>query len=194
MGVEIMSDGLAWAIIILVPTAFILIIVYAVNKSSKDKIIVSEASKNLFATYDKVIVLSENIINGIFTYVAFDNKNRKLIIQLYNTAIKYIDYDKIVGVELIEDGSTSLSFGNIIGGSILAGEAGAIIGGMNRKETVSNLSIKISLNDFNTPSYELIMFTGVKVKKSEKVYIESIKHSNEIIDTIKYIINNKQKI
>lgn len=194
MGVEIMSDGLAWAIIILVPTAFILIIVYAVNKSSKDKIIVSEASKNLFATYDKVIVLSENIINGIFTYVAFDNKNRKLVIQLYNTAIKYIDYDKIVGVELIEDGSTSLSFGNIIGGSILAGEAGAIIGGMNRKDTVSNLSIKISLNDFNTPSYELIMFTGVKVKKSEKVYIESIKHSNEIIDTIKYIINNKQKI
>ncbi len=194
MGVEIMSDGLAWAIIILVPTAFILIIVYAVNKSSKDKIIVSEASKNLFATYDKVIVLSENIINGIFTYVAFDNKNRKLIIQLYNTAIKYIDYDKIVGVELIEDGSTSLSFGNIIGGSILAGEAGAIIGGMNRKETVSNLSIKISLNDFNTPSYELIMFTGVKVKKSEKVYIESIKHSNEIMDTIKYILNNKQTI
>lgn len=189
-----MSDGLAWAIIILVPTAFILIIVYAVNKSSKDKIIVSEASKNLFATYDKVIVLSENIINGIFTYVAFDNKNRKLIIQLYNTAIKYIDYDKIVGVELIEDGSTSLSFGNIIGGSILAGEAGAIIGGMNRKETVSNLSIKISLNDFNTPSYELIMFTGVKVKKSEKVYIESIKHSNEIMDTIKYILNNKQTI
>lgn len=191
-----MDTGLffAWAIIILVPTAFILIIVYAVNKSSKDKIIVSEASKNLNAIYDKVILLSENLINGIFTYVAFDNTNRKLIIQLYNTAIKYIDYDKIVGVELIEDGSTSLSFGNIIGGSILAGEAGAIIGGMNRKDTVSNLLIKISLNDFNTPSYELVMFAGVKVKKSDKIYVESIKHSNEVIDTIKYILNNKQTI
>ena len=65
---------------------------------------------------------------------------------------------------------------------------------MNRKDTVSNLSIKISLNDFNTPSYELVMFSGVKLKKSDKVYIETLKHSHEIIDTIKFILNNKQTI
>ena len=132
-----MNNGLAWVIIIGIPLLFIGIIIYAIDASDKNKKIVSESSKKLIDEYDKVVVLNDVIMNnGIFPYVAFDNKNKKIAIQQRTFPLKEINYNNIVGVEIIEDGSSSLSFGNIIAGSMLAGEAGAIIGGMNKKSTV----------------------------------------------------------
>ncbi|GEM_PF-4227025 len=164
------------------------------DKANTDKTTVTKTTSQMMANYDKVIVLNDSIDNGIFPYVAFDNKNKKVTIQQSTLPIKEINYDDIMGIELIEDGSTSLSYGNIIGGSILAGEAGAIIGGMNKKDTVNYLSSKISINDFQNPSYEIIMIRGAKIKKSDKAYTVSIQKLTEVMDTIKYIINNKQTI
>lgn len=184
-------------LIIIVVSFFAFIFKKAKENEQKDKEFIS----NTIATTtpagikcDKIIVLNETVVNNEFPYVAFDNNSKNVAIKKRTIPIKYINYDDIVGIELVEDGTTSLSFGNIVGGSLIAGGAGAVIGGMNKKDAVSNLTIKFSLNDFNNPSYEIDMIKGVKIKKSDKRYMNSLKAANAVVDTVKYIINNKQKI
>ena len=166
-------------------------------KVKNNEEVIKDKLKNI-TQYDKIIDLKIRAINQNCNYVAFDNKNKKIIIenkQNYSdiniNEIYNINYDDIVGVELIENGTSVISFGNIIGGSILAGDAGAIIGGMSRKNLCNNILIKISVNDFNTPYKIITIIKEFNIELKSNQYNIYKNRATEIIETIKYIINNK---
>mgnify|MGYP000947692748 CR=1 FL=1 len=159
-----------------------------VNNRKIETEIVSKKISELNNIFDKVILLG---FDYTLKYVGFNNADRTITINDNVLSEKIIKYDDIVRVELIINGRTSMSMSNVIGGAILAGETGAIIGAMNKKEITTSKFIKFSLNDFNNPSYEIdLLNTG----KTLGVDINLNSEIEKLMDTIKFIINNKQTI
>lgn len=174
-------------IIICFIVAMFCIILLIADSKDKDKSIkaVSIKSNELRCRFDKIILLGFESSNGVLNYVGFDNKNKSLAIKSKGYSEKIIRYDDITKIELIENGKTSMSISNIIGGAVLAGSAGAIIGAMNKNEKIVSRRLKFSLNDFNNPSYELNLIDN---GKTYEYRIDLILETNKLIDTIKYII------
>lgn len=189
-----MDSGMIGAILaIIFGVAILLLVLKMLLNISNAREIYKEESEKIKNNYDKTIPYGSCIVQGKVPFVSFDNTNKELIINNHTNIEKHIKYENIVGVELIENGKASLSFGNIIGGSILAGDAGAVIGGMNKKNIVNSIKVKLSLNDFNEPSYEietLFMYpSGLDSK--EQAIIDNRNAAQQIIDTLKFVINNK---
>lgn len=150
-------------------------------------------SEKLKSEYDKLIVLGCDSKSQI-GYVGFSNIKREIKIKPTMLSEYIIKYDDIVGIELIENGKTTLCVGNIIGGAVLAGGVGAILGGINKKQEITSMQVKFSIEDFFNPSYSLEMLNnGLRLNNSTKE--ENIKNirldATQIIDTVKYIIGNK---
>ncbi|MPM02480.1 hypothetical protein SDC9_48729 [bioreactor metagenome] len=149
---------------------------------------INKVIDNLKNTYDKVIPLGYR--NDELSYVGFNNKTRCITIKTKGTN-NTINYNDIVKVELIENGRTTMSIGNVIGGAVLAGGTGAIIGAMNKNEKIISRKVKFSLDNFDNPSYEInLLDTG----KTAECGIDIIAEANKLMDTVKYIVDNKQKI
>ncbi len=151
-----------------------------------------ESIKNI-NSFDKICNLNfEQVINSTKymdeIYLGFNNMNKQIVYN-NNLNTKLINYNDIIEVELIDDNSSIMSTASIITGAVIASGVGAILGGMNKKEVCKELSIKISINNFAKP-FEIIPLVS-HVYKGSAEYSDAIKISLEIIETIKYIINNK---
>lgn len=138
--------------------------------------------------YDKVIPLG--VKNEQLNYAGFNNKTRNITFKINNEETK-INYGDIVKAELIENGKTTMSVGNIVGGAILAGGTGAIIGAMNKNEKIISRKLIFELNSFENPSCTIDLFN---LGKTLEVGIDAVSGANEILATIKFILNNKQTI
>ncbi len=152
-----------------------------------------ESIKNI-NSFDKICNLNfEQVINSTKymdeIYLGFNNMNKQIVYNNNLNTTKLINYNDIIEVELIDNNSTIMSTASIITGAVIASGVGAILGGMNKKEVCKELSIKISINNFAKP-FEIIPLVS-HVYKGSAEYSDAIKISLEIIETIKYIINNK---
>lgn len=135
--------------------------------------------------YDKIIPLGydKNILN----YVGFNNKNNTITIKIKESE-EIINYNDINKVELLENNKLVMSIANVAMGGVVLGGAGVILGGLNRKEKIISKKIKFELNDFDNPSYTIdLLNTG----KTIEYGIDIDDSANKILDTIKYIIENK---
>lgn len=155
--------------------------------------------------------------DGYYTF-AIDEKNDKIAL-LTQTTKKVVDFTDIIGVEVIEDGSTiskkstSRTIGGAIVGGVIAGGAGSIVGGLSgsstQKNKVSSISVKILLRSIENSSLIVkcfdsrIMTTEGKASLETKGKMESYKydickkHADEIKDLISIIIDrvdNKSSI
>ena len=136
--------------------------------------------------YDKVIPLGyEN--NDNFNYVAFDNTTKEILIKNKGNDTK-IKYDDIVNVELVKNGKTTMSISNMVLGTVIAGGAGLVAGSLAKNEKITNFHLKFSLNNFNTPSHTIYL---LNVGKTLDYGIDIETQANSIMDTVKYIIDNK---
>lgn len=175
-------------IFITIVVLLIIMIKISINNNKEELEIISKKLNELNGKFDKLILLG---FDYTLKYVGFNNTDKTITINDNVLSEKIIKYDDITKVELIENGKTSMSMSNVIGGAILAGEAGAIIGAMNKKDIITSRKIKFSLNDFDNPSYEIdLLNTG----KTHVVNINILSETNKLIDTLKYIVDNKQKI
>lgn len=162
---------------------------FSSSETQKQKIkSINSKVDELKIKYDKLICLGyEKSIDELY-YIGFDNNNKELGIKTKGFVEKIISYDKLIGVEFVENGKTTLSIGNIVTGALLANGTGAIIGAMNKKNTITDRKIRFTLNDFDNPLYEMnLLNNGDNTGFWEDIVFEA----NKIMNTVKYIIDNK---
>lgn len=137
--------------------------------------------------------------------IALDGQNKEIALQKNNGQIKRFNFSDIISCEVVEDGETVTRKSNKIGravvGGVLAGGAGAIIGGLSGKEKqnkeIKSISLKIIFKTSEIPyTFKLTFFdakqatshTKSKIKLSESVYGKMAK------DAINEVSNWKEKI
>lgn len=137
----------------------------------------------------------------IGVYFAIDENARlwtigKGIIPTFNNSTPY-SYDDIIDFELIEDGSSIVKGGvgrAIVGGALFGG-VGAIVGGATgkkkAKQTCTNLSIKITVNNMANP-VEYIKIIATETPKSGFVYKSSYQVAQEIISLLQLICSQRK--
>ena len=186
-----------WVILLCFGIFIILSIVVVTNDKKRQadaKIRLSEQLSNANIHYDKVINITST---GIDTKVVFDLNNRKIaIIDTNAVKIDYVDFDKIVQCEILEDNSVVMKggVGRAVVGGILAGGVGAIVGAQTRgsSEIVKNLSIRIITNDvINSLVWIHLIKTGTKRDSFE--YKRNKDAAQQIYSTIISILNTDPK-
>lgn len=154
------------------------------------------------------------IIEGVNNEYIFavDEKGEKVaIIQTLHKTI--IPFDQIISVEVIEDNailqqkSSLRTIGGAVVGGVLAGGAGAVVGGLSgdstQNKTVSKVQVKIKLRDINRPSYTINCFDCKTMTAAQKpikpssmegdLYKKGLNHAHRIADTISAIIDITDK-
>jgi hypothetical protein len=147
------------------------------------------------------------------SFLLLDERNKKIGFAFVDSnSTEIYDYKDILASEIVEDGetvtitsrSTSIS-GAIIGGAI-AGETGAIIGGLSGKtrsttETkIHKIDLKIVVNNTKLPNKIINFLTGkpdlvyenVGVKKDSPEYKEAIKYVNHWHSLFGLLIKQEQ--
>lgn len=155
-------------------------------------------------------------VNGFggFYIFAIDETHKKIGL-VTETDRNTVDFSEIIGVEIIEDGntiskkSTTRTIGGAIVGSVIAGGAGTIVGGLSgnstQKNKVSSLSVKILLRSLEKPSLLIKCFDSRTMTTEHKssletegkiesyIYKMGKKNADEIKDLISIIIDRSDK-
>lgn len=146
-------------------------------------------------------------VDNLYTFMV-DN-TRKKICYINSIGKRIIPFDKILKVELIENGTTISSKstirtvgGSFIGGAI-AGGAGAVVGGLsgNSKniKKISSVQVKITIREINDPSFIIDAFNaqtmtieGKPIKPDSLEgykYKQGLTHANRIVDILRVVID-----
>ncbi len=152
------------------------------SSSQIKELIENQSGKNVI---QKILTKDVKMVNNTI----FDNDKR--LIKLPTTLAEFgstIAYENIVKAEIIENGNVVSKSGAMqaIGGTILAGGAGAVIGGLLGRKTTdycNSLKIKITVKNQKKCDY-YITFLNKKVKKNSKEYSKAYEKCEE---TISYI-------
>lgn len=139
---------------------------------------------------EKYTITKEYIDNNSTNAILLNDENN-IMVLIYNDMkdLKTFNYSDILQVEVIKDGETisktnrKSQFGGAIVGGILAGEVGALIGGLsgetNVEEKVNSIDLKILVNDTNKPTYSINFFRAPFNKSTKKIEPADIKSSTE---------------
>ena len=150
-------------------------------------------------------------VNGYSNYYMFMvDETNKSICYIRGKVKMIIPFNKILGVSLIENGTTVSSKsttrtigGGLIGGA-LAGTAGAIVGGLSgnskQKNMVSSVQVKITIKDITNPSLTFNAFSAKMVSNVlneidttdaffGKIYKQCLAQANRIVDMVSVIID-----
>lgn len=137
-------------------------------------------------------------------WVGINNQNEEIkILKLESNGTNktevYLKFANIISVELLEDGMVKYSksamrtFGGAVLGGVLAGGAGAIIGGLSgdskEEKQISKIEVKLLLRDYRNTSFIMEFYSGVDVNTSSLVYKMAHNEAMDFVDTIKVIID-----
>lgn len=150
-------------------------------------------------------------VNGIKNRfkMIFEDEAKRIVIIYPESKIKTIKFADIRGVELVEDGTVLQSksmmrtVGGAIVGNMVAGGAGAIIGGLSgdskQKKKISSVDVILKLRGLSEPTYTINCFSaqefyGKKEIKSDEfalgdVYREGLKDANRIVELVGVVID-----
>lgn len=153
-------------------------------------------------------------IDGISNRYRFmvDNVCKKVCYIIEDTK-KIIPFDKIISVEYLENGttlsskSTMRTIGGTLVGGVIAGGAGAVVGGLsgNSKQVqkIKQVQVKIRLRDISEPSLVITTFDaatmtskpdGVKESNMEgNILKQGIQDGKRITDIVSVIIDEVDK-
>lgn len=126
---------------------------------------------------------------GPWGLVALDNASKQIAFKEGSGSIRKYTYSDIIGCEVIEDGETTYrksgTLGRAVVGGIIAGGAGAIIGGVTAKghesKEVKTVDFKLLLRDTNNPSFRIRFFDAWEETARTK---KSVKHSDSVYGPI----------
>ncbi len=174
----------------------------AMNKNNNQKAIKNRIDKIPNFTISNILMgtTGENAI-------VIDENKAKICLakkESSNISIKIYNFRDILEVEILEDGSslTKTSRSSQVGGMLIGGLAlggvGAIIGGLSGKtntvDKVSNIDLKIIVNDIKTPMHLIkILQLSDGVKKDAMTYKTSIANARQWSSLITVLINKADK-
>lgn len=132
--------------------------------------------------------------------VKIDENNEK-VAYISKDGSRVFSYDDIIKVELQESGttvsekSTTRTVGGAVLGGVLAGGAGAIVGGLSGSSTqrrkVSSIVVKVTLRDVADPTVNIVCFENYKLPPySDEPGLQYFYAAAlEIVDTLNVIID-----
>ena len=185
-------------VIILIIGVFIMsVFMYSGNQNKK----MQENIASLLETASefkqtKTITISDNLIFLI------DEVGKKLCVlrpqlkKIYNYN-QILDVEYIVNEKTISSKSNSNTIGRALVGGVLAGGAGAIIGGLTGKEKTENLiskiAVKVLFQDLDFPSLTITYFdcvsVGGKPVAADSIYCKGdIERAEDFVNTMRIII------
>lgn len=118
--------------------------------------------------------------------------------------VKIIPFDQIMKVEFVENSVTVASkssmrtIGGTIMGGALAGNAGAIVGGLSGDTVMNNnitlVQVKIGLRDINCPSLTITIYDDLRGYNPlseiwHPIYESHLEYANGIVDSVSAIID-----
>ena len=192
-----------WGVLIAIILVVFLIIVFSSANSEFNK---WENKKREFAEANAPSeeFRATTIISGIQTFYSFaiDQEKKKIMVitaEDRDSELRkhIIDFSDIISVELLKDSNVSYSKstmrtigGGIVGG-VIAGGAGAIVGGLSggskEERTISNISVKLLLRNLNLTSITMeCLKNGSILDNSDSPFI---KEAQSIIDHVSVIID-----
>lgn len=126
--------------------------------------------------------------------VQFDDDTETLMLEEEDwTKTQFIKYNQIVDFELLENGG-SLAKGGVgraVVGGMLFGSTGAIVGSTTRKQKklCESLCIKLTLKDFEEPSY-YINFIEKPVDVGSEYYKDVVKKAQDMMSKLQLIASS----
>ncbi len=175
------SESYIFSIIV----GFIGITLFAgVNQTIKDEKDKKKKDKNLDDLNKLSGFKATNKINLNFGLIAIDDESWKIAIKSGSDGIRKFNYNDILKCEINEDGVTTYSKstmrtigGGLLGGAI-AGNAGAVIGGLSGKsqqnKKTKHIDLKIVVKSTKNPNISLRFFdAGDATTNTEKSIDES---------------------
>lgn len=147
------------------------------------------------------IVISKEISyrsNDVFFRFIIDIDNNRfvyfnILLKVYNI----IQFNEIIDCNIVEN-DTMVSEGGVgralVGGAI-AGEAGAIVGAVTRKDkqVLTTSSIRVITSNILNP-YVNIQLINNRIKATDPIYERTKQTSQEIYSTIRSVIEQQKKI
>lgn len=192
---------MGWLIFIIVAILIAVLIVFIQNKNLNNYIENQTVSikKTLYEIKDFNVTIQ--IIGHFGKYIfAVDEENEKIVFITNNTQNEltfkkeFFSFSDIIGVELISNGKTTVSkksttrtIGGAIVGGVIAGGAGAIIGGLSgdtkQNDVITMYEVKILLRSIEKSSLNWYAETANanKIKDIVSVIIDKTDKKHEII-------------
>jgi len=115
-----------------------------------------------------------------------------------SNSIDIYNFEDILEFELIQDGETITSggLGRAIVGGALFGGIGAIVGGIsgskNSKSIVSNLKIKVTINNLETRPVYLSYIEDFLVEKDSWIYKKHIEEAHQVLSILSIITKQNE--
>jgi Short C-terminal domain len=188
----------------------IIIIVAIINANKKEEErLHKKRMSNIFLNNLENFKATNRLV-GSWGLIAIDDVSKQIAIKKDTGKIKKYQYSEILSCEVIEDGITTYKKTNTIGraivGGIIAGGAGAIIGGLSgeskKKTKIKTLEFKILFKDINNPSFKIKFFdaweesgkteSSIDITNSvySHIYKKSVNNLEHWKNIIGVIINN----
>lgn len=208
---ELETTWLFWVIL----AAIIVGLIAGFNQSKKDEAAKRERGEKFKKATEEFNVSAKVVgVNNHFQFIV-DDIDKNIIYMESTWKKKIIPFDKIMGVEMIEDNTmiSSRSLGRTIGGALIgdlvAGGAGMVVGGLSgnskQKKKVSKVEVIIKMRDFNDTSLRIPCFeagretnnTKKEIKPDETVYgpmyRKGLEDAIKITELVSIIIDQMDK-
>lgn len=143
--------------------------------------------KNNFKCTSEIKYYDSVYSNG-FT-IDVDNINKKLLISdVLSGSRRVINFNEVIGMEVLEDDISTNGIGRAAIGGILFGGAGAIVGANTAKKTLKTVKLILYLNNVDNPKYEMIFSHSNKIKSDSTTYKSIMSFISQVDATIRSII------
>lgn len=192
-------------LIIVVFVAFGIVMIMVMNSASKAR---GQKLDSMVSSIDG-FTPSRTVLDYENRYRVLVDDTSKRVCIITNGELYVFEFDKIISVELIEDGKTISSksairtIGGALVGGVLAGGAGAIVGGLSGKTKtttkISSISVKVMIRDFVIPSINIVTFdyrwtAERKPLNPDNMFCNiGINNGKEIVDIISVAIDEADR-
>lgn len=171
-----------WGLIIFALVVAVIGGILQANSNAKKKNERNETMNQVLSEIENFTVSKKIDGFGGYYIFAIDEVSKKIALVTQTTK-QIVDFSDVIGVELLEDGSTLLkksttrTIGGAIVGGVLAGGAGSIVGGLSgntsQKNKVSSVSVKILLRSLDNPILTINCFDSRTMTTEGKASIET---------------------
>lgn len=176
---------------------------FYIAENLKDESLV--LAKDLF--FNKIEDFSiSNYVLPARSFFAVDDKRQKMIVIADFKQYTIVDYEDVIRVEIIEDGSAISSksamrtLGGAVVGNVVACGAGMIVGGLSgsskSSKEVREIKVKLLLRDIKKPELVITIYEGCLKTKNDSdrdTYNKLMKSATQIKDIVSVVIDNMDK-
>lgn len=166
-------------LLICILAIFLVLIYRGINEKNKYFPIGDHSgeTKNPDELINKDLQVNSLFFDDVYKYdkwkvIGINRQNKKMYFYNYNQQPAYfcIPFSSILSSSIKQDGETITQTSNTIGraliGGVLAGGAGAIVGGMTskkqNKQLIRKLTLEIVVNDLDNPEYKIDFLNDAK--------------------------------